>query len=194
MLGQITDLSFGEKIGSELAFWSNKATERYFSTDLILYNTSTKEQIYREQFETVGDWSQDTRRMADVAGRQFWRSDYGVAIDGLIEKVQTAIEEVVHCQPLQGKIVSVQDNQVQFNLGANHGVTKGQIFSIIHQSHFINQNGKHLPRFVISPYQVEVTDIYTKTAIAKSVNNDLLGNIQTTDYVILKEVPELEFE
>jgi hypothetical protein len=194
LLGQITDLSFGEQTTSDLAFWSNKATERYFTTDLILYNTSTKEQIYREQFETVGDWTQGNRRMADIAGGRFWRSDYGIAIDGLVDKVKTAIEEVVHCQPLQGKIVRVQDNQIQFNLGVNHGISKGQVFSIIHQSHFINQNGKHLPRFVISPYQVEVIDVYTKTAVAKSINDQLLGNIQTTDYVILKEVPEFEFE
>jgi hypothetical protein len=194
LVGQITDLSFGDQVGSDYTFWANKATERYFAADMMLYNTSTKEQIYREQFETVGDWNLDTRRMADINGRKFWQSNYGAAVDRLIDKVKTSIEDVLHCQPLQGKIVRVQNNQIQFNLGTDHGVSKGQLFSIIHQSHFVNQNGKHLPRFVISPYQVKVVDVYTKTAVANSVNDELLGNIQTTDHVILKEIPELGFE
>lgn len=194
LLGQITDLSFGDQTSSNFTFWKQKASERFFAVDFMLYNTSTKEQIFREQFETVADWSIDRRRSVDVNGRKFWRSPYGVSIDSLIEKVTLAVEEVIQCQPLQGKIVKVDDNQIQFNLGSDHGVTKGQVFSIIHQSHFVNQNGKHLPRFVISPYQVEVIDVYTKTAIANSVGDELLGNIQTTDHVILKEMPELGFD
>lgn len=194
LLGQITDMSFGDQTSSDFAFWKDRAIERYFSVDFMLYNTSTKEQVYREQFDAVGDWSFDPRRRVDIKGQKFWRSNYGGSITSVIEQVKMAVEQVVYCQPLQGKIVRVDGNQIQFNLGANHGVVKGQRFSIIHQSHFVNENGKHLPRFVISPYQVEVVDVYTKTAVANSINDELLGNIQTTDHVILKQIEDVGFE
>lgn len=194
LLGEIIDLSFGDQTSNDLAFWQEKQTERYFAIDLLLYNTSTKEQIFRQQFDTEANWLNTKQKRINLSGRKFWQSGYGAAINELVSEVQTAIEEVVHCQPVQGKIVKVDDNQIQFNLGADHGVSKGQVFSIVHQSHFITENGKHLPRFVISPYQVKVTDVYTKTSIAHSVDDELLGNIQTTDHVILREVPELEFD
>jgi hypothetical protein len=190
MLGQINDLSFGEQTSSDLAFWQDTATERFFEADIMIYDVSTKELIYREQFDTVADWTLDMRRSVDVNSRKFWESDYGAAVDRLLEQIKTGIEEIIYCQPLQGKIVKVGDTQLQFNLGKEHGVEVGQRFDIIHQSHFISENGKHLPRFVISPYQVEVTDVYSRTAVAKSVGDVLLGNIQTTDQVILKEAPE----
>lgn len=194
LLGEISDLSFGEQTTNDLAFWQDTKTERYFAVDMLLYNTSTKEQIFRQQFETVGNWVNAKQRMANVNGQRFWQTPYGASIGTLLNEVQVALEDVIHCQPVQGKIVKVDDNQIQFNLGSTHGVSKGQLFSIVHQSHFITENGKHLPRFVISPYQVKVTDVYTKTSIAHSVDDELLGNIQTTDYVILREIPELGFE
>lgn len=194
LLGRVKDLSFGEQTSSDVLFWRDTATERFFAIDVMLYNSSTKELIYREEFEAVADWTVDKRRSVDVNSRKFWESDYGAAIDRLLEQVKTGIEDVVYCQPLQGKIVKVDDNQIQFNLGVQHGVEQGQVFSIIHQSHFINENGKHLPRFVISPYQVEVIDVYGKTAVAKSVGDELLGNIQITDHVILKELPETSLD
>lgn len=192
LLGEISDLSFGEQTSNDLAFWQKKQTERYFAIDLLLYNTSTKEQIYRQQFDTVGNWSNGKK--PNVHGKRFWQTTYGSSIDELIDEVHLSVEGIIHCQPVQGKIVKVDDNQIQFNLGSDHGVTKGQVFSIIHQSHFITENGKHLPRFVISPYQVKVMDVYTKTSIAQSVNDELLSNIQTTDHVILKEIPEIGFD
>ncbi len=194
LLGEITDLSFGQQTSNNLMFWQGKETERYFAIDLLLYNTSTKEQVFRQQFDTAANWSNGKQKSVNVAGRRFWQSTYGSAIDSLVSEVQMAIEDVVHCQPVQGKIVKVDDNQIQFNLGTEHGVSKGQLFSVIHQSHFITENGKHLPRFVISPYQVKVTDVYTKTSVAHSVDDELLGNIQTTDHVILREIPEIGFD
>ncbi len=190
MLGQISDLSFGEQTSSSLMFWQDKATERFFVVDIMLFNSSTKELIYREQFDAVADWTFNLRKSVDINGRRFWESDYGAAIDQLISRIKSAIEDAIYCQPLQGKIMKVDDTVLQFNLGLENGVEKGQVFNIIQQSHFINENGKHLPRFVISPYQVQVTDVYQKSAVAKSVGDVLLGNIQTTDHVILHQAEE----
>lgn len=194
LLGQVNDLSFGEQTSSELAFWQGSVTERFFTADIMLYDSSTKELIFREQFEAVGDWTLDKRRMIDINSRKFWESNYGSAVDHLINRVKASIEDAIHCQDLQGKIVHVQDNQIQFNLGKVNGVEKGQVFNIIHQSHFIDESGKHLPRFVISPYQVEVQEVYNKTAVARSVGDALLGNIQITDHVILQEADEITLD
>lgn len=194
LLGQVTDVSFGEQTSSDYAFWQDKTTERYFSVDITLFNASTKEQIYREQFDTLGDWPFDSRRRVDVNGGKFWRSDYGNEITSMVEQVKNNIEEVINCQSLQGQIMRVKGNQIQFNLGLQHGVAKGQIYTIVHQAHFIDKNGKHLPQFVLSPFEVEVIDVYNRTAVAHSVQDKLLSNIQTTDFVVLKPSEDIDLD
>ena len=193
LLGQISDLSFGEQTSSDYAFWQSRRTERYFVLDYVLYDTSTREMIYRDQLEVIGEWSKKDRQM-NVNSNRFWRSDYGMALNNGIEQVKATLDQALYCQPFKGKIMHVNNNTIQFNLGKLHGVEKGQQFAIIHQSHFVNQDGKLLPRFVISPNQVSVTDVYERTAVAHSIDDELLGNIQTTDYVIFKAVEEPELE
>ena len=194
LFGEVTDVSFGDQTSNDLAFWQDTAHERFFSVQWMLYNTSTKELIHRDIFDTQGEWSFNMRRKIDVNGRRFWRSDYGASVTGAIEQVRTSIEEIVNCQPLQGKIMRVEGNQIQFNLGSTHGIAKGQVFSIIQKAHFTTKDGKHLPQFVVSPYKVKVTDVYARTAVAYSVNDELLSNIQTTDFVTVEPVDEFNFE
>lgn len=194
LFGQITDVSFGDQTSNDLAFWQDTAHERFFSVEWMLYNTSSKEQIARDAFDTQGEWSFNQRHRVDIKSRKFWRSDYGSTVTQAIEQVRTSIEEIVNCQPLQGKIMRVTGNQIQFNLGTEHGITKGQTFSIIQQAHFTTEDGKHLPQFVVSPYKVKVTDVYNRSAVAFSVDGQLLSNIQTTDFVTIEQIDEFNFD
>ena len=93
---------------------------------------------------------------------------------------------------IQGKIQNIKDNTITFNLGKQHGIKKGQSFALAHKSFFTDEDGGQQPYIITSSNHVRVNQVYNRSAIAKSIGDELLANIQTSDIVLLIELEETE--
>lgn len=193
VFGRITDISFEEQKSSDYFFWNKNSQQRYFGVEWMIYDTSNQEAIHNAQYEIQGTWDFDLRSQVNVNSMRFWQSNYGRHVAQAVKEVQIAIAEAINCLPLQGKIIQVMDDQIQINLGAQHGIAVGQALTIANRITHITKDGKQLPQFILSPFEVQITKVYQRTAVAQSINGELLGNIQETDFVRIKplESPSL---
>ncbi|SFC25409.1 flagella assembly protein FlgT [Pseudoalteromonas denitrificans] len=192
LISKIKDISMGEKQNSEFMFWQSNRFERFFGYELILFNALTQEIVMQKDYSTSGIWRFKKTARVDVKSQKFWHSEYGQSINNLSNQISLDLQEKLSCLPLQGQIKHIKENTITFNLGKEHGVKKGQSFSIAYQSYFTDPEGNKQPYIITSANQVRVNQVYTRSAIANSIGDKLLANIQTSDIVLLVELKEPE--
>jgi len=185
LISQIKDISMGDKQNSQLKFWQSNSFERFFEFEMILFNALTQEIIMQQDYSTSGIWRFEKTAKVDVNSQKFWHSEYGQSIDFLSNQINLDLQQKLSCLPIQGKIKHIKDNTVTFNLGKEHGVKKGQSFAIAYQSFFTDEDGIQQPYIVTSANQVRVNQVYSRSAIANSIGDELLANVQKSDIILL---------
>jgi len=185
LISQIKDISMGDKQNSQLKFWQSNSFERFFEFEMILFNALTQEIIMQQDYSTSGIWHFEKTAKVDVNSQKFWHSEYGQSIDFLSNQINLDLQQKLSCLPIQGKIKHIKDNTVTFNLGKEHGVKKGQSFAIAYQSFFTDEDGIQQPYIVTSANQVRVNQVYSRSAIANSIGDELLANVQKSDIILL---------
>lgn len=128
----------------------------------------------------------------DVFSNKFWRSEFGSAIDQLTRQISLELRDTLSCLPLQGQIRNITDNTIVINLGSEQGVKKGQSFAIAYKSNILDTNGQSRPYIIESNNKVRIEQVFQHSAIASSISDELLANIQRSDLVLLIEWQEPE--
>ena len=187
MFSEIDNLSFEEQATNSLLFWQQGIYPRNFSIDFYLYNGLNGELVWQENYQNTAPWTFTKRIKVDVDGNAFWQSDYGLMVDGILDKVVQDIDENIMCEPSRGKIIKVAGNKITINLGRDHGLKIGDEFSLLHLTHFSSNSGKSYAGFNVSPYKVRVTKLTRQTATAKTPDGRLFGNIQVDDLAVRYE-------
>jgi hypothetical protein len=184
MYSEISNISFDKNSTNGWLFWQQGIYPRNFALDLYLYNGLSGELIWQNSYQNTAPWTFTKRIQVDVNGNVFWQSEYGVMVDNILERAIKDIDENIMCEPSRGKIIQVNGNQVTINLGRDHGLKIGDEFSLLHLRHFTNNSGKKYPGFNVSPYKVKITKLTRKTAVAKTPDGQLFGNIQIDDLAV----------
>ena len=190
LISQITDASFGSQQNSDFLFWQEEQFERFFNLEFMLINALTNELMWQNTYQTSGVWRFKKTDQPSVFSSQFWRSEYGTAIEQLTRQVSLDLRDTLTCLPLQGKIKEIRDNTIVINLGTDQGVKKGQSFSIAHRSHILDTDGHAMPYIIQSDNKVRIEQVFKHSAIASSISDELLANIQRSDIVLLVEWQE----
>ncbi|NTS75413.1 flagellar assembly protein T N-terminal domain-containing protein [Catenovulum sp. SM1970] len=163
------------------SFWQTPT--RFFEMNVFVYNTFSGENIAQFEYASEAEWDFDLKKQVDLQSRRFWQSNYGQMVAEQINRAFSDIENLMHCQSVEAKIVSVDGYQLGLNLGKNNGIKTGDKFRILHQSSFIDKQGRARPQFIISPYEVEVTQAYQQNSFAKTPTERLLGSVQVGDII-----------
>lgn len=188
LFGNIIDISTGDKEEHVVQFWKKDTVERYFAVDVMLVNGLSGEIIYRDNFGSSSQWPFPPTHEVSVNGARFWKSQYGNAIKQVVTSITSHINEKLRCEPLQGRITQVTEHGVFFNLGVQHGISKGQKFRLSYQSEYFTPDNKRKKMLVVAPFTVTVEQLTHQTSFATVPTNTLLGNIQTADVVTLHEI------
>ncbi len=181
--GLIKDMSMTERPEAKWKSIFSADPERFFDLQLYIYDGYTGQQIQILDYSTQAEWPFDTRQMTDVSSRRFWQSDYGQAITEQLVKATGEIDSILKCQPAHGKIIESTGDTIRINLGHSNNIQVGDKFKISHQANFVDEDGNDHPQYVITDYEIVVTDAYSNTAVGKSPTMQLLGNVQVGDIV-----------
>jgi hypothetical protein len=186
LYSEIPDVSFDDEVQNTWQFWQADQFKRNISFNIFVYDGSNGELIYQNKYTDIAPWTYKKRESVDINSASFWRSEYGVAVDQLLEKAVTDLDENIMCKPTQGKILHVIGDTITINLGAKQGVKIGDEFSLLHVQNFVSDKGITYAGYNVSPYKVQVSSVTEYTAIAKTIDNRLLGNIQRNDIAVRK--------
>ena len=78
-----------------------------------------------------------------------------------------------------------QNNKLIINLGKAHGIEKGQRLNIAHHNYLTDAAGNKMPHLITTLNQIQVEQVYQQSAVAVSIDQQPLPNIQINDVVEL---------
>jgi len=183
LFSEINNLSFEQERTNSWKIWQQSTFPRTFDFTIYLYNGINGELVWQNNYQNDAVWEFTKRKTINPASTLFWQSNYGGMINTLLDTLIDDINENLMCEPSEGKIVQVKGNQITINLGRHQGVKIGDEFSLLHINSFTD-NGKRYAGYNISPYKVKVTKVTKQTAVAVTLDNELLGNIQINDLAV----------
>lgn len=184
MFSEVQDISFNQDANNNWQFWQEDIHNRQFVLEVYIYNGANGELVFNKQYRNFAPWTYSKRKKVDLYSEDFWQSEYGSAIEHTLNDMILDLDSTMMCQPTRGRIIQVNGNFITVNLGKEHGVKVGDEFSLLHLNNFKSDSGKTYSGFNINPNKVKVTSVYQQSAIATTVEGNLLDNIQLNDVVV----------
>ncbi|WP_238526892.1 flagellar assembly protein FlgT [Brumicola nitratireducens] len=179
----IDDISVERDHASAFTFWKGDQAVRNFAYTLTLLNGASGEELLSKQYRISEAWEFDMTRKLDVNSDEFWRSRYGRAVLESMQESAIDLEKFAICEPTMGRILAVNNNQLQINLGKNQKVKAGDTLTLFSVKQIRDTFGQEYKQFVLHPTSLVVTQVFAETATVTSRDRSLLANIQPNDYV-----------
>jgi len=151
----------------------------------VLFDGTTYEKLWQKSYQTEGIWPYKKTEIIDVYSDRFWATDYGQAISDINQTLTYDLQAAMACLPTQGKILHIENDRLIINLGKAHGLEQGQVLNIAHHNYLTDAQGNKLPHKITTLNQVKVTQLYQQSAVAVSIDQQPLPNIQINDIVEL---------
>lgn len=183
--GEINDISVEFKSKNSLGYWINNPTRHLYLT-IYLYDALQGKLLSTKQYRTEAEWQYGKHEIANLQSKTFWQKDYGQSIISLLDDVTMDLENQLQCQQPIAKVVSVNGNTLQINLGQNNGLSNDSILTIFYSTSHKDQFG--IERSTKSQYQgaMKVIEVEQKSAILRTQDNLPLGNIQINDLASIR--------
>ena len=185
LLSRIRDLSVNRKLNNDYAFWQDDSFKRAYKADYVLFDGTTYEKLWQKSYQTEGIWPYKKTDIIDVYSDRFWETDYGQAISEVNQTLTYDLQAAMACLPTQGKILHIENGKLIINLGKAHGLQQGELLNIAHHNYMTDAQGNKLPHKITTLNQVKITQLYQQSAVAMSIDEQPLPNIQINDIVEL---------
>lgn len=176
----IEDISLGDRTDMNLRFWSDARRERFFHMRLQLQQLSTGKVLFQQEYRTQARWDYRKRTTITPLDHRFWLTSYGEAIGRVLDAAVIDIEDALRCEPFIAAITEVGNNRIQLQSGQNVGLNRGDELTILYRQQGIQGDNT---RFRVSPLTVRITELGFDWAMAESVGERLLSNVQVGDAV-----------
>lgn len=183
LLGEISDLSVDEPKSAGLAFWQKNSSTRHFGLEVILYDGQTGAMLMQKNIATSAPWDFDLHSSVMPQSQKMWRSKYGQSISSVLQDLVQDIDEKVSCLPAYGRIIDVQNERLQINLGAHEGVEAGDQLTLYQLNQFYDSAGLLHTSYKLHPTKVMIKQVMPNSAVAEALNGQYLANIQPNDFV-----------
>lgn len=183
LLAQMTDISVTTVSPSGWALWESSKSIRNFGYQVNLYDGQTGASMWSKQYLVAAPWGFKLTENIDVASNALWQSEYGRAIDAIMQDISQNVDEAVSCLPAYGRVLHVQNEELKINIGENQGVRQGDELTLFQVKQFHDPQGHLHSQYSIHPSQVEVIAVYPQSAVAIAADGRFLANIQPNDFV-----------
>ncbi|MCH8539068.1 MAG: flagellar assembly protein FlgT [Alkalimonas sp.] len=182
----IDDISLGERSDMNLRFWSDARRERFFHMRLQLQQLSTGRVLFQQEYRTQARWDFRKRTTVSPESHRFWQTSYGEAVQRVLNAAVVDIDDTLRCEPFQAAITEVANNRVRLAAGQNVGMKAGTELTILFRQESIREGAT---MYRVSPLTVKVSQVGYDWAMAESINQALLSNVQVGDAVTLLASP-----
>ena len=92
----------------------------------------------------------------------------------------------MECVIPRARIIAVDSNKIQINLGRKNGLTVGTLINLSYSSNFKDQFGIERSSFTLSEQEMKVVQVHENSAILSTLDNYPLSNIQIDDIALIK--------
>lgn len=114
--------------------------DRRFVVDLFVHDGFSGALVMERRFETSGEWGFKPNQRVGFGTREFDDSDYGRAVQSLMDEMAAAIADNVVCQPFMAQVQRVDDTRIRIATGAESGVRPGDELQLYRTERFLDQS------------------------------------------------------
>lgn len=186
IVGAIFDDISTEQAGRNLTFWTPATQNRNLALTLMLFDGASGDVITRASIRDQSRWDFAYHESVDPGSQRFWQSAYGDSLERALRDLVHGMDEKLACAEPRGQVVRVDGNNITVNLGDKHGLREGQRLHIYHRGSFVDNQGIYREQWVLSPYQLDVSQVTRNSALARVSNNQVGSNIQVNDRVTVR--------
>lgn len=186
VVGAIFDDISTAQAGPNMTFWSPPDYNRNLALTLLLFDGSSGEMLSRASIRDQAPWDFDYPQPVDASSQTFWQSLYGDTLERAMRDLVRGMDDQLGCEEPRGQVIRVSDNTVTVNLGAKHGLEQGQRLHIYHRGNFVDDQGIYREHWVLSPYQLDVTQVQQSSAQGRVSDDQVGSNIQVNDRVTVR--------
>lgn len=186
VVGAIFDDISTVQAGRNVTFWTHPDYNRNIGLTLLLFDTASGELLSRASLREQAPWQFDYQESVDPFSQQFWQSLYGDTLERSMRDLVRGIDDQLACEEPRGQVVQVNGNDITVNLGTKHGLQQGQRLHIYHRGSFWDDQGIYREQWVLSPYQLDVTQVERSSAQGRVSDNQVGSNIQVNDRVTVR--------
>lgn len=180
IFGEINDLSVNFDSKNSLSYWLTNP-DRHFYMTIYLYDAFQGHLVFSKQYRQKPTWGYNKEEKADLNSKRFWELDYGQAILESLDQVNSDIAQQLQCTIPSARIVAINANKVQINLGRKNGLQQGTLVSIAYASNFKDQFGIERQSSNKVQQTMKVIEVYENSAELMTLDNYPLSNIQIND-------------
>lgn len=186
IVGNITDLSTLKPTVKGIAkLLDDELVDRNFRLNIQVYDGLNGNILFEKTYAKVTKWEFAKHRIVDTNALKFWRSKFGNSLQLIIDEVLFDLDSNLQCKLVEGRVISVDGNEVNINIGRNNGLKIGDTFMIKHSGSYVDQFGINRKKETSANTKVEVTQLYEQQATLKTTDLQPTGNVQIDDLAIL---------
>lgn len=185
--GEINDLSVSFESKNSLSYWISNP-DRHFYMTVYLYDAFQGQLLFSKQYRQKTTWQYGKEEQADLNSKQFWEYQYGQAILNSLVEANTDISQKIQCIAPKARVVAVNSNSVQINLGEKNGLQQGTIIELSYSNNFKDQFGIERQSATIAAQAMKVLEVYNNSAVLSTLDDSPLSNIQINDIATIKPI------
>lgn len=187
IFGEINDLSVKFKSKNSLSYWLINP-DRHFYMTIYLYDAFQGQLVFSKQYRQKATWEYGKEEIVDLNSKQFWEYQYGQGILDSLDQANTDIAQKIQCIIPRARVIAVDSNNIQINLGRKNGLQKGTMINLSYSSNFKDQFGIERQSATIAQQVMEVTQVHENSAKLTTLDNFPLSNIQINDIARIKPI------
>ena len=137
---QIKDISIYKEQKTRMQnILSNK--KRNFVINLDIKDKLNKSSIYAKTYQTSAPWKFKHHNVISPFSAKFKRSDYGIAINQVLDDLSLDIHTNISCAPFVMQITKVNSTDIEVDLENKGKIIKGDEFELLKLKTIITSNG-----------------------------------------------------
>ncbi|WP_394221900.1 flagellar assembly protein T N-terminal domain-containing protein [Alteromonas gracilis] len=186
LVGIIDDLSVTYEDGSFFAPWKDATSYRAFAMSLQVYDGINGGLLLTNSYQGLGQWTFDKFEDVDENSASFWKSQYGRAVDEIIEEAIDDIKEATSCQPVTGRVINVARENISVSLGRDNGISENDELFLYQSKEVIDNRGRKYLQYTLFPGRFVVSRAFGNSSLVKNESTGIIANIQEHDFVVKK--------
>jgi hypothetical protein len=184
--GVFDDISTQDRSAVNLTFWTPPKQDRNLALTLYLFDTSSGELVTRAGVRETLPWNFNFGETVDAHSQNFWDSDYGQVLGQRLQDMTHGLGDQLRCEPVRARVVAVNGEDIQINLGDRHGLTTEHELQLYHRGNFTDAQGIYREQWVLSPYSLQVVQVARSSARTRVTGDESGTNIQVNDRVVVR--------
>ncbi len=157
---------------------------RELRVDLFIHDGFSGDLVDSRSYTTQGNWTENRTERVGFASARFWETDYGQAVDLLLEQMVSDLHHQVGCQPFIARITRVEGRNLYLDVGSGAGLSPGDTLGVYRLNTFYDNTQRAYTELLPVDLTLSLESVQPNFSRGRVEALPQVYNIQQGDVVI----------